>query len=112
MSAPNDTTTTLNQAVTTGDKMDESAVTQSDGTTAAKRSRVVAGSDSGKLYGENSDHIDVPVPTGDQYQRAMYERAVLASIAKLDVSLTTRYRERVRHGDRLDLIDARGPGGR
>jgi hypothetical protein len=40
----NDTTTTLNTG-TGGDKMDESLVTQSDGVTQAKRTRIVIGGD-------------------------------------------------------------------
>ena len=106
MSSPNDTTTTLN-AGTGGDKMDESLVVQSDGATSAKRPRVVLGDDTGNLY--DRDH---PVPTADRDLRAAAERQRLLGLAKLDVHFQTRHRERLRHGDRLDLIDFRGPGGR
>lgn len=44
----NDTTTTLNPGAA-GDVMDESLVTQSNGTTTAKRPRVVPGGDDGTL---------------------------------------------------------------
>lgn len=48
--ARNDTTTTINApTVAGGDRMDESIVTQSDGTTQAKRPRVVVGDDLGRL---------------------------------------------------------------
>lgn len=101
-----DTTTQINVGVG-GDKMDESLVTQSDGVTNAKRPRVVLGDDKGQLFG-----VDNPTPVTDSNQRAMHERMQLSSYAKLDVELTTRHRERMRWGDRLDLIDRRGPGGR
>ena len=45
---PSDTTTTLNPG-TGGDVMDESLVLQADGTTEAKRPRVVVGFDDGTL---------------------------------------------------------------
>lgn len=102
----NDSTTELNPG-SGGSKMDESIVTQSDGITTAKRTRVVLGSDSGELYGDEN-----PLPVSNNFARAQYERAQLLSISKLDVSITTRHRERLRRGDRLDLIDNRGPGGR
>lgn len=101
-----DTTTTLNPGAG-GDVMDESLVKQSDGSTQAKRPRVVAGDDDGNLFGARN-----PMPVTDRSQRDANERAILSSYAKLDVNLTTRHRERVRWGDRLDLIDHRGPGGR
>lgn len=104
--ANKDTTTVLNPGVG-GDSLDESLVTQSDGITAAKRQRVVVGDDAGNLFDAQR-----PMPVGDASQRAAHERAQLSSYARLDISLTTRHRERVRHGDRLDLIDNRGAGGR
>ncbi len=101
-----DTTTTLN-AGSGGDKMDESLITQSDGVTQAKRPRVVSGDDDGNLFGARN-----PTPVQDRAQREANERAQLSLYAKLGVNLTTRHRERLRLGDRLDLIDHRGPGGR
>lgn len=52
----NDTTTVLNPGAA-GDAMDESLVTQSDGTTQAKRPRVVPGGDDGSLQGFDHDGV-------------------------------------------------------
>lgn len=49
-SAQNDTTTELFSG-SGGDKMDESLVTQADGSTQAKRPRIVLGTDTGALVG-------------------------------------------------------------
>lgn len=60
--AGNDTSTTLNPAtVAGGSVMDESAVTQSDGVTAAHRTRVALGLDDGRLVGQSGDNAHVPV---------------------------------------------------
>jgi hypothetical protein len=100
------TTTQLSQGVG-GDFMDESLVTQPDGATQAKRPNVVVGDENGNLYGAAS-----PMPVGDSSARKIAERSELLAYSKLDVNLQTRHRERMRWGDRLDLIDHRGPGGR
>lgn len=105
--APNDTTTTLSLGTEDGAVMDESLVVQGDGVTEAKRVRAVIGDDNGDLYGNER-----PMPVDSAYARRAAERQQLMSLTKLDVNLTTRHRERMRHGDRLDLIDFRGPGGR
>jgi hypothetical protein len=104
---PNDTTTQLSRGAQDGDKMDESLVAQPTDGTQAKRPRVVVGDDDGNLFGARN-----PMPVVDRAQRDANERSILSSQSKLDVNLTTRHRERVRWGDRLDLIDHRGPGGR
>lgn len=101
-----DTTTVLNPGVG-GDSMDESLVTQSDGTTQVKRPRVVPGDDEGNLFGKKN-----PMPVQDTSQRLAYERDQLLAVSRLGISLSTRNQERVRWGNRLDLIDSRGPGGR
>lgn len=86
--------------------MDATTFTKADGTV-VKRDRVVLGDDTGTTFS-----TAVPMPTDDRSARLLAERAQLAALSKLDVNLSTRFHERLRHGDRLDLIDFRGPGGR
>lgn len=106
MSAPNDTTTQLNTG-SGGDLMDESLVTQADGVTAAKRPRVVLGDDNGELYGDEN-----PLPVDAREARWQLERAQLAAVS-VPAGFVTRHREQVvRRGERLNIIEARGPGGR
>lgn len=100
----NDTTTTLNPG-SAGDVMDESLVTQEDGTE-AKRPRVVLGDDDGALYNQTN-----PVPVHDRTVRAMAEREQLARQFS-GPPMQARHRERMNWGDELDLFDHRGPGGR
>lgn len=111
--------TALNQATVAGGDViatEELTVGETRGdpalpTTAYKipRSKIAVG----PIGGDAGDATpDNPLPVTDRSVRGMYEREQLSSLAKLDVNLTTRYRERLRVGDRLDLIDHRGPGGR
>lgn len=107
MATPNDTTTTLNPGVG-GDVMDESLVTQEvDGLTAAKRPRVVLGGDGGELFGDEN-----PMPVDAREVRWALERNQVAAMS-MPAGLTVRHREQVvRRGERLNIIEGRGPGGR
>lgn len=106
----NDASTSLNPGVG-GDTMNETGVTTSSGTF-VKSPRVVPMGDDGQIYGHYDGGGINPMPTADQQQRRSAEFQVLYSAARLDAQLTLRHRERVRWGERLDIIDSRGPGGR
>lgn len=71
--APSDTTTELN-AGTGGDIMDESLVLQADGTTEAKRPRVVPGFDDGSLQSHERRGTIVEAAVIDEEARHLLQR--------------------------------------
>jgi hypothetical protein len=71
--APSDTTTELN-AGSGGDIMDESLVLQSDGTTEAKRPRVVPGFDDGSLQSYKRRGTVVEASVIDEESRHLLRR--------------------------------------
>lgn len=102
----NDTTTSLNAGVG-GDVMDESLVTQFDGTTQAKRPRVVPGGDDGSLQAFDHDGLQNRAAVVDR-QAVILLREILLEMRRhtaLLHYLTAQFESGLTRDDVDDLLE-------